>query len=219
MQPGWKYSVLCTPAKRALNGHTSTRQTGVPKHLVLLLTCLQGTKHQARFANTFFVGCITVTNGSIFCALSTGRTGYRHSQTDAQASAVSCYQSLQSRSSRDKITWSHRDACMSEVWLPYTDFMVPSLCCAIQVPVATAALEERMLLPAHKGRCSLRGYRGRKLLVCHRKCAHRRTDQLYKLAWISALQAEAGPSHFGILEVGRWPEKSLGNLTIWWKIK
>lgn len=159
MQPGWKYSVLCTPAKRALNGHTthlSTRQTGVPKHLVLLLTCLQGTKHQARFANTFFVGCIIVTNGSIFCALSTGRTGYRHSQTDAQASAVSCYQSLQSRSWRDKITWSHRGACTSEVWLPHADFMVPSLCCAIQVPVATAALEERMLLPAHKGRCSLR---------------------------------------------------------------
>lgn len=144
MQPGWKYSVLCTPAKRALNGHTthlSTRQTGVPKHLVLLLTCLQGTKHQDRFANTFFVGCIIVTNGSIFCALSTGGTGYRHSQTGAQASAVSCYQSLQSRSSRDKISWSHRGACTSEVWLPHTDFMVLSLCCAIQVPVATAALE------------------------------------------------------------------------------
>lgn len=74
---------------------------------------------------------------------------------------------------------------------------VPSRCLWLQQHLREDAA------PSPQGKMQPQGYRGRKLLVCHRKCAHRRTDQLYKLAWISALQVEAGPSHLGILEVGR----------------
>lgn len=52
----------------------------------------------------------------------------------AQDTAVPCYQSLQSSSSRDIIIWSRRGTHTSEVWFPHAGFTAPSLCWARGVP-------------------------------------------------------------------------------------